>query len=736
MSERGWLGLILVTYLLVTLAYGVVNPLFEAPDEHWHYFTAQYIADMGKLPVVTDDYDEWLSQEAAQPPLYYWLGSWLIRLVETGNPRQQVWLNPFFPTAVGNAAALANKNLVVHTAAEAWPWQGYVLAGHLLRGLSTLFGLGTLVCVYGSGRLLWPKQSHRALLATGLVAFLPQFNFVHASITNDGLMTLLASLTIWQLLRLWHTAVTGPRLLLLGITIGLAALTKTAGLLLLFYGVGVLLVIVWRDGQYRLLPQIMLFVIAPVLLLAGWLWWRNWLLYGDITATNQFVHIAGGDRDYSLWQVLGEMPGLWLSLFAVFGWFNVRPSDWLYWLWQGLVVLGIVGMLWQGSKGAPLRLQEQRGGRIEGQGYVFSPLSSLFSPPIWLAGWVLLVYAGLVAFMLRTPAAQGRLLFPAIVPLALGLAYGLNRWRWLTWSAPGLALLTTLYVLAAVIPRVYARPPAVPALPDGIVRLNVPMGQGMILVGRQVETETAVPGEPVWLTLYWRADSVPSEAPEMVLELFGRDWERPIGKLHSYHGRGLYPANLWPEGQIVADRVGVRLTNELEAPVLAQAFVKLVGVSEPVVSVGEVKVTPLRWPESSGEILATMDEAVALTAVSLSSTTAKPGEIVTVTTEWQVLAPLSGDFTTFVHLGEAGQPPLATGDSPPLQGRYPTRVWAVGEVVQDEYSLVVPEGVAYGRYPVWLGMYDPTSGARLPLTVGGEGQPDQAYRAGWLTVSR
>ena len=150
--------MILLAYLLVTLAYGVVNPLFEAPDEHWHYFTAQYIADMRQLPVVANEYDAWLSQEAAQPPLYYWLSSWVIRLVETGNPREQVWLNPFFPTAVGNAAALANKNLVVHTEAEAWPWQGYVLAAHLLRGVSALLGLGTLLCVYGSGRLLWPGQ--------------------------------------------------------------------------------------------------------------------------------------------------------------------------------------------------------------------------------------------------------------------------------------------------------------------------------------------------------------------------------------------------------------------------------------------------------------------------------------------------------------------------------------------------------------------------------------------------
>ncbi|MBK9054908.1 MAG: hypothetical protein IPL78_29590 [Chloroflexi bacterium] len=42
---RGGLGLVLLGYLLITMGYGVVKPLFEAPDENWHYFTVQYIAD-------------------------------------------------------------------------------------------------------------------------------------------------------------------------------------------------------------------------------------------------------------------------------------------------------------------------------------------------------------------------------------------------------------------------------------------------------------------------------------------------------------------------------------------------------------------------------------------------------------------------------------------------------------------------------------------------------------------
>ncbi|MBK9054906.1 MAG: hypothetical protein IPL78_29580 [Chloroflexi bacterium] len=42
------------------------------------------------------------------------------------------------------------------------------------------------------------------LLATALVAFLPQFNFLHASVTNDALITFLSAAALWQLVKVWE----------------------------------------------------------------------------------------------------------------------------------------------------------------------------------------------------------------------------------------------------------------------------------------------------------------------------------------------------------------------------------------------------------------------------------------------------------------------------------------------------------------------------------------------------
>ena len=49
---------------------------------------------------------------------------------------------------------------------------------------------------------VWPERPDRALLATALVAFLPQFAFIHAAVSNDAAITLFSAAALWQLLRI------------------------------------------------------------------------------------------------------------------------------------------------------------------------------------------------------------------------------------------------------------------------------------------------------------------------------------------------------------------------------------------------------------------------------------------------------------------------------------------------------------------------------------------------------
>jgi hypothetical protein len=83
---------------------------------------------------------------------------------------------------------------------------------------------------------------------------------------------------------------------------------------------------------------------------------------------------------------------------------------------------------------------------------------------------------------------------------------------------------------------------------------------------------------------------------------------------------------------------------------------------------------------------------------------------------WRCLERMETDYTVFVHLLDAEGNIVAQGDSPPVQGHYPTTRWAVGELVRDEHPLVgPPETMAHGvRFAV--GWYSAQEG-RLGVVI-------------------
>jgi hypothetical protein len=71
---------------------------------------------------------------------------------------------------------------------------------------------------------------------------------------------------------------------------------------------------------------------------------------------------------------------------------------------------------------------------------------------------------------------------------------------------------------------------------------------------------------------------------------------------------------------------------------------------------------------------------------------------------------------------------LATGDGPPMNGAFPTRLWRPGDVVADVH--VIPwsdldtwDLGAEGSYRVGVGLYDPHSGERLQAMQDGQPLP-------------
>ncbi|MCB0168178.1 MAG: glycosyltransferase family 39 protein, partial [Anaerolineae bacterium] len=86
----------------------------------------------------------------------------------------------------------------------------------------------------------------------------------------------------------------------------------------------------------------------------------------------------------------------------------------------------------------------------------------------------------------------------------------------------------------------------------------------------------------------------------------------------------------------------------------------------------------------------------------------------TLTLYWQADTIPTADYTTFLHLRDASNQNAAQKDSPPAGGRYPTSLWSPGEIIIDEISLPLDQ-VEPGQYTPTIGLYEPASGARLPV---------------------
>jgi hypothetical protein len=94
----------------------------------------------------------------------------------------------------------------------------------------------------------------------------------------------------------------------------------------------------------------------------------------------------------------------------------------------------------------------------------------------------------------------------------------------------------------------------------------------------------------------------------------------------------------------------------------------------------------------------------------------KPGEMVEVDLYWHALQGVGTDYTVFVHLlNEAGDI-VAQMDGQPVHGMHPTARWSPHAVVVDRHSARLRTDLPPGTYHVAVGLYDPTTSARLPAT--------------------
>ncbi len=424
MSARWVLVALLGDFLLAALAFGALIPVFEQPDEHTHYFFALHVAQTSELPVQAAEQDArgpW-EQEGSQPPLYYLLAAPLLRLAGGDLAADDLWYND--QNTMGTPALVGNENRFIHDPArEGWPWRGYALAAHLGRLLSALLGLITVLSVYLVARRVLGGRAWLGIAAAALVAFNPQFLAVSSTFGNDALVITLSSAALALTLVVWDQLEAGAEpadlartVPMLAVIVGLAPLAKISGLTLLVFTVGTLGWLSWRRRSWTILAATVGPLLLSAALLAGWWYLRNLRLYGDLLGFSR-MHPGGTLREGFTWlgwlrtEAFGELKGVWLSSWGLFGWFTILLPAWVYAAITTLCAGSLTALALWGR-----RLPGLDRGRLA-----------------WLALWAALVTASLLRWLSITKGGQGRLLFPALAAgaalLVAGLAAGVGRWR-------------------------------------------------------------------------------------------------------------------------------------------------------------------------------------------------------------------------------------------------------------------------------------------------------------------
>jgi len=713
------IGLILFAFIGLGVTYSLVTPIFEASDEISHYPVVKHIADTGTLPVQRPGVEQPWRQEGSQPPLYYIVAALATSWIDTSDMAELLWPNPH--AQIGIPLAEGNKNMIIHTARESFPYRGTVLAVHLIRFLSVLMGAATVLLTYLVSLELFPSRQSLAIGAAAINAFNPMFIFITSSVSNDNLVVPLCSLSLLLILRLIKGPASRRMLMALGSIIGLAAITKISALGLVpptFLALGYL---AFQQRSWSSLLKACLLIFAPILILASWWYARNWVLYGDPLGLGVMVAIAGPRlRQPSLTQLLGEFQGFRMAYWGVFGGFNILADRWVYASFDILGLLALAGLIIATIKGLMRRSWER-------------------TPSLLLLGlWVVMLLIGLVRWTQMTKASSGRLLFPGISALSFFLALGLEQLvgqryrRYLLGSLIVLMFFIALFSPFRYIALAYARPPLLSEEEVESIshRLEISYEGEIRLLGYDIEERVIRPGEFLHITLYWQSLKVMERDYTVYLKLFGPHNE-VIGQTDTYPGLGSYPTTFWQEGDIIKDTYALGIERRVELPLAAFIEVGLYetatlrdlaayggeGQAVDRVIIGQVKVARRRPPEYQvpNPLYFDLDNKVALVGYEIDPIRVKAGGTLHLTVYWQAQQEIDRDYTVFTHLIDEEGQIWAQKDNQPKGGGYPTSLWDEGEVVKDEYELMVDREAPSGEYRLVTGMYILDTGERLPI---------------------
>lgn len=265
-----------------------------------------------------------------------------------------------------------------------------------------------------------------------------------------------------------------------------------------------------------------------------------------------------------------------------------------------------------------------------------------------------------------------------------------------------------------------------PAMPRVI---DQDLGGGLHLVGTSNFPATAKPGDRLEIELLWQARTIPSH--DVRVDLVLDDGQGHAVTVAS--GRPAAngpPTSQWKLGTVLRDPRWLSIT--VAAPT---GPVHLVAIGHDArtgqvlgsATLGTITVlAPPRdfaLPRPDHPLNTHFGDSITLLGYDLAPTTIAPNAPLRLTLFWQDQRTPDRDYAVFAHLLDSGNHVVAQRDGSPNDGKSPTLGWVPGQVIADTYELTLKDPSAWSTLArstltLEVGMYDPSTGVRLPTDNG------------------
>jgi hypothetical protein len=536
----------LLAHFALALGVSVTMPILEEYDETSHVLFVRYLQTYHALPAQTTDTE---AARAHHPPAYYFLGALLTNWVRVTNATDKIFLEPNPNYRIEpNERDPDNKLRWVHYGPnERWPYQDLPLLVHLLRLLTAAFSTLGALFTYLTARQLRPNDAVFALLAAALLAFNPEVVFDAGLVYNDSPALTGAAAMLYVLCRFERSGWTWWRWAIVGAVLGLGTLLKLNVLTLAPLAAGLWAIDALRrmgPGQSRpwaaRLTGLLQAILAgcafalPFLALTGWWFWRNYQLYGDLTANAVIVQMWGAPPQHPWWVYVQQLWNDPLGHFGTGEW--VSFPGWAYGLAQAALVassLSAVALAIRWLRRAP---------------------RPWLQPAFVLWGMVILNLAfGFLSVLSYAVQVVGfahvRYLFPIFPALMIALAAGALGWmsatarRWVALLSTGALLAASVYAIFGLILPVFGPPPT-PSAADLAQShpVEAHIDDVARILGYTVKTTTTPAEVQLTVRVYWLPLRQTPQPYSVFIHLLA---PTSLAQRDTYPGQGNWATTVW-----------------------------------------------------------------------------------------------------------------------------------------------------------------------------------------------